>query len=34
MQYKAESPEEGLVNVVKEVCGEYDDAGEPLYVIQ
>ena len=34
MQYKAEPPEEGLVNVVNEVSGEDDDAREALDVVE
>ena len=34
MQYKAQSPEEGLVDVVDEVGSEDDDAWEPLNVVQ
>ena len=34
LQYKAQSPEEGLVDVVDEVCGEDDDAREPLNVVE
>ena len=34
MQYKAEPPEECLVNVVNEVSGEDDDAREALDVVE
>ena len=34
VQHKAQSPEEGFVNVVDEVGGEDDDAGESLNVVQ
>ena len=34
VQHKAQSPEEGFVDVVDEVSGEDDDAGEPLNVVQ
>ena len=34
VQHEAQSPEEGLVNILNEVCGEDDDAWEPLYVVE
>ena len=34
LQHITQSSEEGLVNVVNEVCGEDDDAGEALDVVQ
>jgi len=34
VQYKAEPPEEGFVNVVNEVSGEDDDAREALDVVE
>lgn len=34
MQHKSQPPEEGLVNVVNEVGGEYDDPWEPLNVVE
>ena len=34
MQHEAQSPEEGLVDILNEVCGENDDAWKPLYVVE
>ena len=34
MQHEAQSPEEGLVDILNEVCGEDDDAWKPLYVVE
>ena len=34
MQHKSQSPEEGLVDVVNEVCGEYNDPWKSLYVVE
>ena len=34
LQYEAQPPEEGLVDVVDEVGGEDDDAREPLDVVE
>ena len=34
MQHESQSSEEGLVDVLNEVCGEYNDAWKPLYVVE
>ena len=34
VQHEAQSAKEGLVGILNEVCGEDDDAWEPLYVVE
>ena len=34
VQHEAQSPEEGLVDILNEVCGEDDDAWKSLYVVE